>query len=405
MPHQYVIVRHQRVETPRATLDPTVRHRSVGTRARDKRDKLVVDFVATKAAADAAGRGDPTVRVCAPSLPIKLIGPTARSQTDAKAAALRPGTVAWGVKAVGADTSKFDGSGIVVAVLDTGIDRNHEAFKRFKKAELVEKDFTGEGNGDRDGHGTHCAGTVFGGDVGRVRIGIAKNIKRALIGKVIGRKGGSSAAIASAIRWAIENDANVISLSVGVDFPGYQAQLEADGLRPEAATSMALEGYRLTLKVFDAVAEVVNALAPLHQPCLLVAAAGNENGGAETPPFEIAASPPAVSQGFVSVAALGKSANGLSVAGFSNTGADLSAPGVGIISAALGGGLVSMDGTSMATPHVAGVAALWAQKLKAEGQLRPKNYLAAVLNAAVTRPLTKGFKPGAVGAGIVRAPQ
>jgi subtilisin family serine protease len=402
MAQQYIIVRHQHVLTSPSAPDAAVRTRS---RASRSRDKLVVDVFKTRAAADQDGRADPTVKVCAPSLPIKLIAPTVRTKAGTSPSALRRGSVAWGVRAVGANLSKCDGSGIVVAVLDTGIDRKHEAFKRFKKKDLIEKDFTGEGNGDRDGHGTHCAGTIFGGDVGGIRIGIARGVTKALIGKVIGGKGGSSAAIASAIQWAIENEANVISLSVGIDFPKYQSELELGGMRPEAATSMALEGYRLTLNVFDAVAEVVNALAPLHQPCLLVAATGNESGRDEKPPFEIAASPPAVSQGFVSVAALGEGANGLNVAGFSNTGADVSGPGVRIVSAAVGGGLLSMDGTSMATPHVAGVAALWAQKLKTEGQLRPENYLAALLNSAVTGPLSKGFVPRAVGGGIVQAPR
>jgi subtilisin family serine protease len=63
-----------------------------------------------------------------------------------------------------------------------------------------------------------------------------------------------------------------------------------------------------------------------------------------------------VAEGFVSVAALGQGAVGLRVAPFSNTFANISGPGVAIASAKLGGGLVAMSGTSMATPHVAGLA-------------------------------------------------
>ena len=73
------------------------------------------------------------------------------------------------------------------------------------------------------------------------------------------------------------------------------------------------------------------------------------------PNFEIAVSPPAVAEGIISVAALGQGPQGFTVAPFSNTGAMLSGPGVDIISAKPGGGLKSMSGTSMATPHVAGV--------------------------------------------------
>ena len=95
----------------------------------------------------------------------------------------------------------------------------------------------------------------------------------------------------------------------------------------------------------------------------------------------------------------------MTVAPFSNTGANVAAPGVGIISAEAGKRLVSMDGTSMATPHVAGVAALWAQKLKAIGQLTSKQYSAQLLASAVTTSLKAPFDPGDVGGGIVRAPQ
>jgi subtilisin family serine protease len=271
---------------------------------------------------------------------------------------------------------------------------------------LTEKDFTGDGNGDVHGHGTHCAGTIFGRDVNGLRIGIARGVTRALIGKVIGNRGGTSADIATAIQWAIENGAHVISMSLGIDFPGYQKQLMTNqGLRLEPATSLALEGYRQNLNVFDSVAALVGALAPFHQASVLVAAAGNESRRDEVPPFEIAASPPAVSPGFISAAALRESPQGLAVADFSNIGANVSGPGVGIISAKRGGGLVSMDGTSMATPHVAGVTALWVQKLKQSNQLTSQLLTASVLASATRAGLEVTSTFEAVGVGIARAPQ
>jgi subtilisin family serine protease len=81
---------------------------------------------------------------------------------------------------VGADTSPFSGDGIVVAVLDTGIDASHPAFEG---VDIVQKDFTGEGVGDQHGHGTHCAGTIFGRTSEGTRIGVAPGVKKALIGK------------------------------------------------------------------------------------------------------------------------------------------------------------------------------------------------------------------------------
>jgi subtilisin family serine protease len=230
----------------------------------------------------------------------------------------------------GADTSPFDGAGIVVAVLDTGIDATHPAFNGVN---LIEKDFTGEGNGDTHGHGTHCAGTIFGRDVNGMRIGVARGVTKALIGKVLGNGGGGSENIVSAIQWALDEGAHVISMSLGMDFPGFQKRLEASGMKKEAATSLALEGYRLNIQLFDRLAAMVNALALFRQPCLLVAAAGNESGRGDAPPFEIAASPPAVSDGFIAVAALEQGTSGFGVATLSNTGAAVSAPGVGVVGA------------------------------------------------------------------------
>ena len=331
-------------------------------------------------------------------MPLKLIAPFA------VAGPLAPinNNIAWGIRAVGADTSPFDGAGVVVAVLDTGIDAAHPAFAG---VDLVQKDFTGEGNGDEHGHGTHCAGTIFGRDVNGVRIGVARGVTKALIGKVLGSSGGGSENIVSAIQWAMENGANVISMSLGIDFPGFQAALMAEGLKAEPATSIALEGYRLNVQLFDRLASLVSSMALFRQPCLLVAASGNESGRDQVPAFEIAASPPAVSDGFIAVAALQESAGGHRVATFSNTGVALAGPGVAVVSAKAGGGLVAFSGTSMATPHVAGVAALWAQKLKASGNFSVRQFTTNVLASAVRTGLDPASEVESIGAGIARAPQ
>jgi len=168
----------------------------------------------------------------APAMPVKLIQP--RDEKDAAAPAAQE--ITWGVRAVGADTSPFSGNGVIVAVLDTGIDAAHSAFAGL---EIIQKDFTGEGDGDKHGHGTHCAGTIFGRATDNTRIGVAPGVKRALIGKVLGTEGGSSDRIASAVNWSVENGANVISMSLGIDFPGYEARLQQQGLPPELATSRA----------------------------------------------------------------------------------------------------------------------------------------------------------------------
>lgn len=180
-------------------------------------------------------RRDPRTLAIAKPMPLKLIEPV-----DSSSAATA--TKCWGIDAVRASESPYDGTGITVAVLDTGIDPNHPAFKGMK---LVQKNFTEEADNDIHGHGTHCAGTIFGQDVNDIRIGIARNIKCALIGKVLGEEGGSTDTLARAIMWAVNEGANVISMSLGIDFPGYVDWLVRKhrmDVRP--ATSLALEEYR-----------------------------------------------------------------------------------------------------------------------------------------------------------------
>ena len=283
--------------------------------------KVEIDEIDRSKVAEVTKRSD--VVCAAPVMPMKLIAPLDVEAVDAQPAATE---VAWGVKAVGADTSPFSGAGIVIAVLDTGIDKNHPAFAG---VQITERDFTGEGNGDNHGHGTHCAGTIFGRTTASRRIGVATGVKQALIGKVLGKQGGGSDTIANAIQWAVENGANVISMSLGIDFPGFVKQMqEVQHFPPELATTRALEGYRANVQLFERLASLIRARAGFGPATVIVAAAGNESQRDVNPDFEIAVSPPAVSEGIISVAALGQSPAGLVVAPFSNTGANVSGPGV-----------------------------------------------------------------------------
>lgn len=340
-------------------------------------------------------RRDPQVRAVAPPMPMQLVEPLDSGPVEASGV-----LTAWGVASVRANESPYDGRGITVAVLDTGIDPVHPAFS---SVNLVQRNFTTEGDDDTHGHGTHCAGTIFGQDVRGIQIGIARNIEKAVIGKVLGAGGGSSATIARAIEWAVEEGANVISMSLGIDFPGYVDYLiNQHGYNANLATSIALEGYRANINLFSELARYVQMREAFGEAALLVAASGNES---KRPEYEIAVAPPAAGTGVISVGALQETNNGLRVASFSNNQVDIAAPGVDIVSAAPGGGLAKMSGTSMATPHVAGVAALWAQRqLEKVGRIEFMPLVSRLMASGITAPLVSGIEEEDVGTGIVQAP-
>jgi subtilisin family serine protease len=278
-------------------------------------------------------------------------------------------TATWGLQAIGAVDSPAVGAGARVAVLDTGIDTaNQDLGARI----AVSTSFVpGRTVHDGNGHGTHCAGTVCGPrqPAHGPRYGVAPEAVL-LVAKVLDDTGsGPERQILAGLDWAVTNGAHVVSMSLGADDP-----------KPHVAYDRAGE----------------RALA---QGTLIVAAAGNNaDRGAGQYGFV------GVPANSVSVMAVGAVDAAMDVPFFSarsghGTGGavDIAAPGAGVRSAwPKAPGWKVLDGTSMATPHVAGAAALWAGSAGAHG----RDLWAQVV--AHARRLAASASD--VGAGCVRAP-
>lgn len=339
---------------------------------------------------------EPQVRAITRVMPTQLIRPLKAGAGDRAA-------TPWGVSAVGADTSSRTGAGVVVAVLDTGIDSTHPAFSGVN---IIEEDFSGSGNGDRQGHGTHCAGTLLGRAVDGTRIGVATGVTELRVGKVLADNGtGDSDMIFRGIQWAVQQGSQVISMSLGFDFPGLVQQLTDQGWPVDIATSVGLEAYRGNLRMFDALMEMIRSRRAFEPGTVVVAAAGNESRRHINPAYEIGASLPAAAEDVVSVGAFEQSGAELGIAYFSNTFPQIAAPGVDILSAKAGGGLVGLSGTSMACPHVAGVAALWWEEVLASPlPATSHTVLARLLANATTQGLAPTVDVARRGVGLVRAP-
>jgi subtilisin family serine protease len=271
-----------------------------------------------------------------------------------------------------------DGRDVPVAILDSGIDGNHPALL----GKVVDEISTcGEAVAIPGDHGTHVAGTVASNDV--VHRGIAPMAKLLNI-KVLTAAGfGAPAFVIQGLEQAVRRGARVANLSLGWSeiFHGWVCD-NADCILCEAADNAS----RLGLTV--------------------VVAAGNEGAG-PNPPFAVRH--PGAARNVITVGAVDKSKV---PAAFSSVGPssgrlspgsplrltkpDLSAPGVAITSCTTGGGFASFNGTSMASPHVAGLVALVLQK---NPRLVPRMVKKLLEDACEPIP----FEPNQAGYGVINA--
>lgn len=252
----------------------------------------------------------------------------------------------------------YDGAGVTVAVLDTGVDATHPDLK----GQVTEaRNFTTSADAvDHHGHGTHVASTIAGTGAGNGHSGVAPAADL-LVGKVLDDSGsGTFSGIIDGMEWAARSDADVINMSLGSDVPD-------DGTGP---LSVAI----------DSLTEETGAL--------FVVAAGNSGRRSIGSPASAAEA--------LTVGAVSKSD---ALAPFSTRGPrsgdhavkpEISGPGVDIVAARATGttmgtpvdGLyTSASGTSMATPHVAGAAALIKQQ---HGDWSARDLKAALVSTAAS---------------------
>ncbi|TWP46916.1 S8 family serine peptidase [Lentzea tibetensis] len=261
----------------------------------------------------------------------------------------------------------LDGKGVTVAVLDTGYDQGHPELQGVVS---TSKDFTGLGIQDTNGHGTHVASTVAGR--GGTYTGVAKGATLA-VGKVCEEFGCQESAVIAGMEWAArEAKAKVVSMSLGGD--------QSDGTDP--------------------LSQAVNRLTE-ETGALFVIAAGNSGVYRRV-------SSPAAADSALAVANVTKqgplndsSSRGPRI-GDHAVKPDIAAPGTDIVAArakdTLPGQAVDefharLTGTSMATPHVAGAAAILAQ--------RNPSWTAGELKAHLMGTAKDGTKPDEVGTGLL----
>jgi len=279
----------------------------------------------------------------------------------------------WGIAELGVEAAwgmTYRGENCRVGVLDTGIDTNHPDFQG---AIAVARNLTSSGGPkdvtDVNGHGTHTAGTIGSRDNGRGIKGVAPKCELAIY-KVLGNDGsGSWSWIAEGLRFARQDGCHVVSMSLGSPDPSPEIQ-----------------------------AELVQCI---QAGILVVCAVGNDGKVVDPRTGHTISTigyPAAWGSLALGVGAIDKQRR---VASFSSRGpqVDVMAPGVQVLSCWPGGKYAYLDGTSMATPFIAGVAAL----LRSTGKKLTQGEFERLMTGTAT-PLTGGTLPSQDwGYGVVNA--
>jgi len=238
----------------------------------------------------------------------------------------------WGWRRLGGSelASLGDGAGLVVAVLDTGVDASHPDLAGRVLPGWDSMNPDGDGRVDPNGHGTHVAG-ILGATSGNGEgvSGVAPEVQILPV-RVLDKTGnGDDDELALGIIWAVDNGADILNLSIGGAIP-----------------STLLEGA------------IDHALA---NGVLVVVAAGNDGATGNVPSYPAA---------YRQVLAVGSTDSSDRRSIFSNTGEylDIAAPGSWIVSTWPGGRYQTSSGTSMAAPFVAGAAALLQARTGLQGR-------------------------------------
>lgn len=227
----------------------------------------------------------------------------------------------WGVDRVNADVvHDYDtGTGVKVGVIDTGIDLDHPDLTVAGNTTFVDGTTTGN---DDNGHGTHVAGIIGARDNSIGVVGVAPDASLYAV-KVLDSKGsGYESDVIAGIQWAVDNHMNVVNMSLGSSSASTAFQTACDNAYADGLVLVAAAGN-----------------------------SGNSSGRGDNVNY------PARYDSVIAVAATDSSNLRAS---WSSTGpaVELAAPGVSIYSTYNNGTYATLSGTSMASPHVAGVAAL-----------------------------------------------